>query len=117
LLPIDRVVLRLSRRTSREAPEGIVDGMALVGPLPTEPVLFRENGLVVEADVVDGQKTGYFLDQRDNRRRVRVESDAARVLDVFSAGGGFSLAAAAGGAKEVTSVDISGPALDAVRRN
>ena len=111
------VVLRLSRRTQREVPAAITDGMALRGDLPAEPVLFRENGLTVEADVVAGQKTGYFLDQRDNRRLVGAECKGARVLDVFSAGGGFSLAAAAGGATSVLSVDISGPALEAVRRN
>ncbi|MEO6627287.1 MAG: class I SAM-dependent rRNA methyltransferase [Aquihabitans sp.] len=117
LLRADTVVLRLSRRTQREAPAGITDGMALLGQLPSEPVLFRENGLLVEADVVAGQKTGYFLDQRDNRRLVGARCRGARVLDVFSAGGGFSLAAAAGGATSVLSVDISGPALAAVERN
>lgn len=117
LLHAGTVVLRLSRRTQREAPAGITDGMALLGQLPSEPVLFRENGLNVEADVVAGQKTGYFLDQRDNRRLVGARCRGARVLDVFSAGGGFSLAAAAGGAASVLSVDISGLALSAVERN
>lgn len=111
------VVLRLSRRTQREVPAAITDGMALRGALPAQPVLFRENGLTVEADVVAGQKTGYFLDQRDNRRLVGAACTGARVLDVFSAGGGFSLAAAAGGATSVLSVDMSGPALEAARRN
>ena len=111
------MVLRLSRRTQREVPATITDGMALRGALPEQPVLFRENGLTVEADVVAGQKTGYFLDQRDNRRMVGAAAEGARVLDVFSAGGGFSLAAAAGGATSVLSVDISGPALEAARRN
>ena len=117
LLHASTVVLRLSRTTQREAPAGITDGMALLGQLPSEPVLFLENGLNVEAEVVSGQKTGYFLDQRDNRRLVAARSRGARVLDVFSAGGGFTLAAAAGGAVSVLSVDISGPALSAVRRN
>lgn len=117
LLATSTVVLRLSRRTQRDAPDGIVDGMALLGHLPTEPVLFRENGLRVEAEVVAGQKTGYFLDQRDNRRLVGAQCRGASVLDVFSAGGGFTLAAAAGGAASVLSVDISAPALSAVERN
>lgn len=117
LLPAKVVVLRLSRRTQREVPEGITDGMALVGSAPTGPVLFRENGLRVEADVVSGNKTGYFLDQRDNRRLVGEVSRGARVLDVFSSSGGFSLAAAAGGATSVLSVDSSGPALEAAQRN
>lgn len=111
------VVLRLSRRTQREVPAAVTDGMVLRGALAVQPVLFRENGLTVEADVVAGQKTGYFLDQRDNRRMVGAACRGARVLDVFSSGGGFSLAAAAGGATSVLSVDISGPALEAARRN
>lgn len=116
-LPIDTVVLRLSRRTAREAPDGFTDGMALVGGAPQHPVRFRENGLNVEADVVSGQKTGYFLDQRDNRRLLGAQCAGARVLDVFCAGGGFTLAAAAGGAASVCSVDISTPALEATARN
>lgn len=116
-LPVDTVVLRLSRSTQSAAPAGFGDPTALIGALPTEPVLFRENGLVFEADVVAGQKTGWFLDQRDNRRRVGQRCRDARVLDVFCAGGGFSVAAAAGGARSVSSVDISGPAVAATRRN
>ncbi|HET8930698.1 MAG TPA: class I SAM-dependent rRNA methyltransferase [Acidimicrobiales bacterium] len=117
LLGVSAVVLRLSRRTQREIPEGITDGMVLLGSAPTGPVLFRENGLRVEADVVTGNKTGYFLDQRDNRRLVGEACRGAQVLDVFSSSGGFSLAAAAGGATSVLSVDISSPALEAARRN
>src|SRR5699024_2712850 len=88
------VVLRLSRRTQREVPAAITDGTALRGVLPARPVLFRENGLTVAADVVAGHKTGYFLDQRDNRRMLGARCEAARVLDVFSSGGGFTVAAA-----------------------
>lgn len=117
LLGVGTVVLRLARRIRDEVPAGITDGMALVGELPEAPVLFCENGLRVESDVVAGNKTGYFLDQRDNRRLVGEAARGARVLDVFSSSGGFSLAAAAGGAASVLSVDISGPALEAARRN
>jgi len=117
MLQARTVVLRLSRRSQREVPAGTTDGMALSGTLPNRPVMFLENGLNVEADVVAGQKTGYFLDQRDNRRLVGAACRGKRVLDVFSSGGGFSLAAAAGGATSVLSVDLSGPALDAARRN
>ncbi len=117
LLDVHTIVLRLSRRTQREAPAGITDAMALLGPLPNAPVMFRENGLNVEAAVVAGQKTGYFLDQRDNRRLVGAHCQGARVLDVFSAAGGFSLAAAAGGAASVLSIDTSRPALAAAQRN
>lgn len=116
-LPVDTIVLRLGRNTGPHAPVGFEDGVALVGQLPREPVRFFENGLAFEADVVAGQKTGWFLDQRDNRRRVGQRTRGARVLDVFCAGGGFSVAAAAGGADSVLGVDIAGPALAAASRN
>jgi 23S rRNA (cytosine1962-C5)-methyltransferase len=113
------VVLRLSRAVQQGDLHGIglVDGTVLVGDEPAGPVPFRENGLRLEADVVRGQKTGYFLDQRDNRRLVGTMTAGARVLDVFACTGGFSLAAAAGGARSVHSVDRSGSALAAARRN
>ncbi|MBS1847958.1 MAG: class I SAM-dependent methyltransferase [Actinobacteria bacterium] len=117
LLDVDVVVLRLARRIQHELPAGVTDGIVLRGSVPTRPVLFRENGLVVEADVIAGNKTGYFLDQRANRRLVGEMSGGARVLDVFCSGGGVALAAAAGGATSVLSVDISGPALQAAQRN
>ena len=110
-----RLVLRWSRSARAEAP--IADGTTLVGAAPIAPVRFRENGLVFEADVVSGQKTGFFLDQRDNRARVRDRSVGRRVLDVFSFNGGFSVSAAAGGATLVHSVDISPVAIAAVGRH
>ena len=82
------VVLRLSRRTQREVPAAVTDGMVLRGALAVQPVLFRENGLTVEADVVAGQKTGYFLDQRDNRAFVVLKSRRdllVRVADICRA--------------------------------
>jgi 23S rRNA (cytosine1962-C5)-methyltransferase len=111
----ERVVLRLGRVAHREAPA--FDGVALVGELPDAPVPFREAGLSFEADVVRGQKTGHFLDQRDNRVRVGRLAAGRRVLDVFACTGGFSVHAAAGGATEVLSVDQSAPALATARRN
>jgi 23S rRNA (cytosine1962-C5)-methyltransferase len=111
----ERVVLRLSRSTRSAAPA--LDGIALTGRLPDGPVRFREEGLSFEADVIHGQKTGHFLDQRDNRVRVGRLADGARVLDVFACTGGFSVHAAAGGATEVMSVDQSAPALETARRN
>ena len=78
---------------------------------------FLENGSAFEADVVRGQKTGHFLDQRDNRVRVGRLASGARVLDVFSCTGGFSVHAAAGGATAVMSVDQSAAALETARRN
>ena len=80
-------------------------------------VTFIETGLRFEADVVRGQKTGFFLDQRENRRRVEMLAAGRDVLNAFSFSGGFSLYAARGGARSVTDLDISGHALDAARRN
>jgi 23S rRNA (cytosine1962-C5)-methyltransferase len=93
------------------------DGDVLAGHTPDRPVMFREHGLIFEADVEHGQKTGHFLDQRDNRAMLRGMVDAADVLDVFCATGGFSVYAAAGGAKSVHSVDMSPAAIDATVRN
>jgi 23S rRNA (cytosine1962-C5)-methyltransferase len=113
------IVLRLSRELQHQ-PEhlcGLTDGTALQGSLPTGPVLFAENGLTFEADVVRGQKTGFFLDQRDNRARVEKLARSRRTLNVFAYNGGFSLYAARGGAPEVLSLDASEPALASARRN
>jgi 23S rRNA (cytosine1962-C5)-methyltransferase len=73
-------------------------------------VAVREHGMRFWVDLAEGQKTGAFLDQRDNRARVRSLSSGRRVLNLFSYAGGFSLAAALGGAREVTSVDIAAAA-------
>ncbi len=114
----ERVVLRLSRAQRDNAERfGLADGHVLVGDTPPERVRFRENGLSFDADVVRGQKTGHFLDQRDNRARVRDLSHGARVLDVFSCTGGFTVHAAAGGAKTVRSIDSSPHAIAAIKRN
>jgi 23S rRNA (cytosine1962-C5)-methyltransferase len=68
-------------------------------------------------DVRAGQKTGFFLDQRDNRRTIGKHASGARVLNLFSYTGGFSLHAALGGAERVTSVDVAAPAIEALRDN
>jgi 23S rRNA (cytosine1962-C5)-methyltransferase len=81
------------------------------------PVIFRENGLLFEADLLRGQKTGFFLDQRENRARVERLASGRSVLNVFAYTGGFSLYAARGGARSVTSLDVSPPALAAAKRN
>lgn len=71
------------------------------------PVHVHEHGMPFVADLLRGQKTGSFLDQRDNRRRVRQLAQGRRVLNLFSYAGGFSQAAVLGGATHVTSVDIA----------
>ena len=111
------LVLRLARTMSEQRLHGLSEGIALIGEPPTAPVMFHENGLSFEADVINGQKTGHFLDQRENRALVGSLSSGMRVLDIFAASGGFGVYAAAGGATRVTSVDQSEPALAAAERN
>jgi 23S rRNA (cytosine1962-C5)-methyltransferase len=76
-----RLVLRLSRNIQKYAAErfGLADGRILRGPPVEGPVLFLENGLRFEADVLRGQKTGFFLDQRDNRRHVGALAEGREV--------------------------------------
>ena len=112
-------VLRLSRniqelaRTTFQRQEG--DFLCGADREPVQE--FRETGLRFEADLVRGQKTGFFLDQRENRRRVEGLARDGEVLNAFSFSGGFSLYAARGGASRVTDLDISSHALTASRRN
>jgi 23S rRNA (cytosine1962-C5)-methyltransferase len=96
---------------------GLNDGVILSGPPLDGPVIFCENGLRFEADPVRGQKTGFFLDQRENRARVEKLASGKTVLDVFACTGGFSVYAARGGARAIVSVDVSRPALAAAARN
>ena len=89
----------------------------IAGDLPDGPVRFVEAGLEFDADVRTGQKTGHFLDQRANRIRVGEMSAGRDVLDVFASTGGFSVHAAAGGARSVHAVDLSAPTLAAAEHN
>jgi 23S rRNA (cytosine1962-C5)-methyltransferase len=124
------------------APEGIIEKSAPVreleglppqeglisGTYPPEGIVITENGLTFLVDLLGGQKTGHFLDQRDNRRiaaswaarLTETAPDAAGpILDCFCYTGGFGITAgrAAGPAVSVTAVDASGPALELVRKN
>ena len=118
-VPGERIVLRLSRNIQAAAETQFQhsDGQVLHGLPPTGPVVFLESGLRFEADVVRGQKTGFFLDQRENRREVETLAQGRRVLNAFSFSGGFSVYAARGGATAVTDLDISARALAAAKRN
>ncbi|MEM6821830.1 MAG: class I SAM-dependent methyltransferase, partial [Verrucomicrobiota bacterium] len=103
------IILRTSRLLQDDAdikhfPK---DGQILYGTLTENPVTFLESSIRFKADLIQGQKTGFFLDQRENRRHVEQLSKGKSVLNLFSFSGGFSLYAARGGAKSVTSVDIS----------
>jgi 23S rRNA (cytosine1962-C5)-methyltransferase len=114
----ERVVLRLSRNIQACAKSfKRTDGEILIGPDVTEAVVFSENGLRFEADVLRGQKTGSFLDQRENRSRVEALAHGRKVLNAFSFSGGFSVYATRGGAISVTDLDISAHALAAAKRN
>jgi 23S rRNA (cytosine1962-C5)-methyltransferase len=115
----ERIVLRLSRNIQAIAETQFQhsDGQVLHGLPPTGPVIFLESGLRFEADVLRGQKTGFFLDQRENRREVETLARGRRLLNAFSFSGGFSVYAARGGAVSVTDLDISAHALAAAQRN
>jgi len=114
-----RVVLRLARAIAERCEEraGLRDGDVLDGPPLAEPIVFRERGLRLRCDPVRGQKTGFFLDQRENRARVAELAAGRSVLDAFCYTGGFSLAAARGGARSVCSLDASRIALDESHAN
>ncbi|MGE5211067.1 MAG: class I SAM-dependent rRNA methyltransferase, partial [Acidobacteriota bacterium] len=111
------VVLRLARNLQTRETFGLVDGDVIAGDLPDGPVRFVEAGLEFDADVRAGQKTGHFLDQRANRIRVGEMSAGRDVLDIFASTGGFSVHAAAGGARSVHAVDLSAPTLAAAEHN
>ncbi|HTB82586.1 MAG TPA: class I SAM-dependent methyltransferase [Candidatus Sulfotelmatobacter sp.] len=114
----ERLVLRLSRNIQPVAEKQfrLRDGKLLFGA-PPEGVIFSENGIRFEADVLRGQKTGFFLDQRESRREVETLARGCRVLNAFSFSGGFSVFAARGGAVSVTDLDISAHALESAKRN
>ncbi len=123
-IPCERVVLRLSRNIQAAAERwspALHDGDVLFlkqpGSKTSAPVIFSESGIRFEADVLRGQKTGFFLDQRENRREVETLARGRRVLNAFSFSGGFSVYAARGGAVSVTDLDISPHALESARRN
>ncbi len=119
VLPLRRVVLRMNKLTQAQTTllGGLKNGMVIYGDDLAGSVVFRENGILFEADPLKGQKTGFFLDQRDNRARVEKIVRGKDVLNVFSYTGGFSLYAARGGATSVTSLDISKPAIAGSVRN
>jgi 23S rRNA (cytosine1962-C5)-methyltransferase len=116
----ERVVLRMSRNiqsATRSWNDGGVVFQEHAEAATNAPIVFLETGLRFEADVVRGQKTGFFLDQRENRRLVESLAQGRMVLNAFSFSGGFSLYAARGGALAVTDIDISKHALGAAERN
>ncbi len=97
--------------------EGLQDRAGVVRGEPVAEIVAVENGNRIVVDFEHGQKTGYFLDQRENRARISKLSNQARVLDACCYSGGFALAALKGGAARVAGVDTSARALGWARRN
>ncbi|MFH2202670.1 MAG: class I SAM-dependent rRNA methyltransferase [Elusimicrobiota bacterium] len=91
--------------------------VALAGKLPQQEVAITEDGVKFFVDLINGQKTGFFLDQRENRKRIGELSAGRTVLNLFGYTGGFSVYAGLGGAAEVATVDIAKPAVAAAERN
>jgi len=116
LVKPDGMFLRTERGIGKLEGLELEDGL-LRGQVPMEPVEIEENGLRYLVHVREGQKTGFYLDQRDNRRAVASFASGGRMLDAFCYTGGFGLAAARAGAREVLGVDISEPALSLAREN
>jgi len=117
LLAPRAIVLRTEKSMAQlegiELPEGQV-----WGELPEGPLTIREHGLAYEVDLHAGQKTGFYLDQRENRRVAAGYLRGRRVLDMFCYTGGFAMAAARlGGAREVVGIDSSKRAIAQARRN
>mgnify|MGYP003584256427 CR=1 FL=1 len=90
---------------------------SVMGEIP-ELIVMEDNGLKFGIDIVNGQKTGFFLDQRESRKFIRKYiNKSTRFLDVFSSSGGFSMAALAEGAQKVVAVDKSADALKLAKAN
>ncbi|MCS6852371.1 MAG: class I SAM-dependent rRNA methyltransferase [Gemmataceae bacterium] len=116
LLQPEGIYLRTERGIGQLEGLELQDG-PLWGQVPSEPVTIDEDGLRFLVHLTEGQKTGFYLDQRDNRRAVARLAAGRRVLDAFCYSGGFGLHAARAGATEVLGIDVSEPALALARAN
>ena len=111
------ILLRNDGQARRREGLEVEEPLVAAGAVPTQ-VAVRENGVLFVVDPWQGQKTGFFLDQRDKREALRKYARAKRVLNCFSYTGGFSVyAAQASSETRVTSVDISAPAIEAAREH
>jgi len=118
--PIAQAVLEIAEVKSvvrRTKEDDVVKLTPVRGELPPRSVVIHEGRMKLLAELYSGQKTGLFFDHRDNRRFVGERAHGARVLNLFSYTGGFSVAAALGGAVSVTSVDVAAPAILACAQN
>ncbi|HRP90969.1 MAG TPA: class I SAM-dependent rRNA methyltransferase [Edaphocola sp.] len=116
LFQVSAIVLRTGRNLIKTYPD-LEDGTLIFGQLEQANIIFQEYGVRFKANVMEGHKTGYFLDHRFNRHQVGTMSKGKTVLDVFAYAGGFSVHALAGGALSVSSVDISKQALALAQDN
>ncbi len=97
--------------------EGLEEKSGWIGAEHDPVIRIKENGIILQVDLEKGQKTGYFLDQKFNRRCAAMFAKGKRVLDTFTHTGAFALNCAAAGASEVTAVDISEDAVENVKAN
>jgi 23S rRNA (cytosine1962-C5)-methyltransferase len=106
-----------SDASSREH-EGLqTQNIALTTAQPPENVLVKENNILYNINIAEGQKSGFYCDQRDNRKILAAHAKGKKVLDCFSYTGGFTLNALHNGAASVTSVDSSGLAIETLKGN
>jgi 23S rRNA (cytosine1962-C5)-methyltransferase len=110
------IVLRTERGIGQLEGLDLRDGI-LWGQAPPEVVVIQEDGVEFLVNLMEGQKTGFYLDQRENRKTVASYAPGRRTLDAFCYTGGFGLHAAKAGAIEVVGVDASAPAVELARRN
>lgn len=111
VLDVDAVIFRVDARTAEQ------EHIDLPEPPPRPPVEVHEHGIRVEVHPTGGHKTGYFVDQRDNRRFVASIARGRRVFDGMTYTGGFALAAAAAGATQVTAMDLDEDAVAVAKAN
>jgi 23S rRNA (cytosine1962-C5)-methyltransferase len=113
---VEGIMLRTEKGIGRL--EGVeLHDEPLLGVVPAEPVAIDDHGVRFLVNLAEGQKTGFYLDQRDNRLAASAYAAGRSMLDAFCYTGGFSLHAAKAGARQVEGVDSSGPAVDLARRN
>ncbi len=115
-LPVKGIYLRTEKGIGKLEGAELADGL-LWGESPPAEIVVRENGLQFAVNLAEGQKTGFYIDQRDNRAATAALAPGRRVLDAFSYSGGFGLSCARAGAASVECIDSSTGALELAARN
>jgi len=104
--------------TSARAKEGLLNSSGhLSGEIPPENLVIEENGVLLHIDIINGHKTGYYLDQRESRRKLSDYASGASVLNCFAYTGGFGHFACKGEASSVTHIEISDSAVKQIKKN